>query len=73
MKSSVPRFRLLKIDSTSIVKTRKTEGVINLMRFLFQILYFESVVSLINFFFDNLINKVESNVVSKRIIKTLTH
>ena len=73
MKSSVPRFRLLKIDSTSIVKTRKTEGVINLMRFFFQILYFESVVSLINFFFDNLINKVESNVVSKRIIKILTH
>ena len=73
MKSSVPRFRLLKIDSTSIVKTRKTDGVINLMRFLFQILYFESVVSLINFFFDNLINKVESNVVSKRIIKILTH
>ena len=73
MKSSVPKFRLLKIDSTSIVKTRKTEGVINLMRFFFQILYFESVVSLINFFFDNLINKVESNVVSKRIIKILTH
>ena len=73
MKSSVPRFRLLKLDNTSIVKTRKTEGVINLMIFVFQILYFESAVSLINFFFDNLINKVESNVVSKRIIKILIH
>ena len=73
MKSSVARFRLLKLDNTSIVRKRKTEGVINLMRFVFQMLYFESAASLINFFFDNLINKVESNVVSKSVIKILIH
>ena len=73
MKSSVPRFRLLKIDNKSTVKTRKTEGVINLVRFVFHTLCFESVVSSMNFFFDNLINKVESNIVSKSIINMLIH